>query len=298
VLDSDNRLFVLARQGRRPPSALVAIAVTFVILVVTIIGGQMLGRLVVRALFPRTDFLTDILGFLPIYLCLWVWLRLWSKRSFQTLGLEWRHPMAWASRGALVGVIMMTAVALVIAILPGTRIAPGQLRTTGLTALGAGLLALVGTTVQASGEELLFRGWLFATLGARYRPWIAVTVSSLLFGLVHALNPNATLLGMANLTLFGAFLALFALAEGGLWSACAWHTIWNWSESSLFGLRGSGGPVHPALLMSVQPDGPNILTGGLFGPDGGVIQTTVLLMGVAFVAVRLKADAKKNTKKT
>jgi uncharacterized protein len=245
MLDSANRLFVLARQGRRPPSALVAIAVTFVISLATIIGGQMVGRLVVRAGLPGAGFLSDILGFLLIYACLWVWLGLWSKRSFQTLGLERRHPMAWVSRGALVGVIMMTMVAPVIASLSGTAVAPGQVRTTGLTALGGGLLALVGTTVQASGEEVLFRGWLFATLGARYPPSIAVTVSSLLFGLAHVLNPNATLLGLANLTLFGAFLALFALAEGGLWGACAWHTIWNWSESHLFGLRGSGGPARP-----------------------------------------------------
>jgi hypothetical protein len=50
--------------------------------------------------------------------------------------------------------------------------------------------------------------------------------------------------------------------------------------------------------MSVQPDGPNILTGRLFGPDSGLIQTTVLLNGFAFVAVRLKTDAQKTTKKT
>ena len=285
MLDSDNRLFVLARQGRRPPSALVSIGVTFAILIVAMIGGRLVGGLVARAVFPGADLVTDVLGFLPIYLCLWVWLRARGKRSFQSLGLERRHPIAWASRGALVGAIMMTAVALVIAVLPRTAVAPGQLQANGPTALAAGLLALVGTTVQASGEEVLFRGWLFATLGARYRPWIAVSVSSLLFGLAHALNPHATVLGLANLTLFGAFLAFLALAEGGLWSACAWHTTWNWTESSLFGLSGSGGPVHPALLMSVQPEGPNILTGGSFGPDGGIIQTMVMLVGLAVVAV-------------
>ena len=42
MLDADNRLFVLARRGERRPSALVAIAVTSVILVVTIIGGQVI----------------------------------------------------------------------------------------------------------------------------------------------------------------------------------------------------------------------------------------------------------------
>ena len=44
---------------------------------------------------------------------------------------------------------------------------------------------------------------------------------------VALLIPNATALGLLNLSLFGTFLALYALAEGGLWGACAWHTLWN-----------------------------------------------------------------------
>jgi membrane protease YdiL (CAAX protease family) len=75
-----------------------------------------------------------------------------------------------------------------------------------------------------------------------------VIVSSLLFGLAHGLNPHVTALGVINLTLFGGFLALYALREGGLWGACAWHMAWNWTESDLFGLSGSGGPLHAALL--------------------------------------------------
>jgi membrane protease YdiL (CAAX protease family) len=49
-------------------------------------------------------------------------------------------------------------------------------------------------------EELLFRGIILRGLLRRYRPWIAITLSSLLFGVVH-LNPwqlvSATLLGIA-----------------------------------------------------------------------------------------------------
>ena len=43
-------------------------------------------------------------------------------------------------------------------------------------------------------------------------------------------------MNLINLSLFGAFLALYALAEGGLWGACAWHTCWNWTDGHLFGL--------------------------------------------------------------
>ena len=43
VLGPDNRLLALARQGGRPPSALVAIAVVFAILVLALIPGQILS---------------------------------------------------------------------------------------------------------------------------------------------------------------------------------------------------------------------------------------------------------------
>lgn len=52
VLDRDNRLFVLARQGQRQPSALVAIAVTFVTLAITVVGGQMVLRLLLQSMIP------------------------------------------------------------------------------------------------------------------------------------------------------------------------------------------------------------------------------------------------------
>ena len=305
ALNPNNRLFELARQGRQS-SALVAIGVTFLTLVVAIVGGQMLARFAIEFVLPSAgsvvnplidgarDLLTFTTGFVPVYLCLWAWVRLWSKRSFTTLGFEPRHPFARAVGGATVAVVMMSAVAVGLALLPDTALAPGQLRAVGLAALGGGLLTLLGTVVQSSGEEVLFRGWLLPTIGARYGPWIGVAVSSLLFGLAHALNPNATALGLLNLSLFGTFLALYALAEGGLWGACAWHTLWNWTDNVLFGLRDSGGPLRPALLVSITPTGRDILTGGTFGPDGSVIETAVLLIGISVIVWRIRAPHKQN----
>jgi hypothetical protein len=134
-------------------------------------------------------------------------------------------------------------------------------------------------------------GWLLATIGSRYGPWIGMAASSLLFGRPHSLNPNATVLGLAFLSLFGAFLELYALAEGGLWGACAWHALWNWTDSNLFGLGDSGGPPHPALLVSIKPGGMDIITGGAFGPDGGLIDHT----GIRPSFRRYIADARRRS---
>ena len=307
VPDADNRLLALAREGERQPSMLVAITVTIVTLAITIVGGQMLARIILHTIplagtESTTDpfvegarrLIDDAVGFLPVYLCLWGWLAFWSKRSFRTLGFECQRPVAQALGGGLIGLVMMSIVAIGIIMLPRTALARGTWQTAGWVAIGGSLLSLTGTAIQSSAEEALFRGWLLPSIGLRAGPWIGVIVSSLLFGLAHGLNPHVTALGVMNLTLFGGFLALYALHDGGLWGACAWHTAWNWTESDLFGLSGSGGPLHAALLTSVKPGGPDIATGGAFGPDGGLIQLGVLLMGIA-VLVSLATDVRNNS---
>ena len=55
--------------------------------------------------------------------------------------------------------------ATVLALIPGTALAPGRWRTVGPIALGGGLLTLLAFVVQSSGEEVLFRGWLFGGIG-------------------------------------------------------------------------------------------------------------------------------------
>lgn len=303
MLSSNNRLFAMARHGRRQPSAAVAIVVTIVVLVVVIIGGQIATRVATRVIFsnvepgrPIVDGAQELLDFslhfLPIFFCVWAWLALWAKRPFSTLGFE-RHRVATSFlTGALIGALMMSVVAIVLMAVPQTSLVRGRLWTLGAEAVAGSMLALVGTMIQSSGEEVLFRGWLLPTLGARYGPWPGVIGSSLVFSAAHALNPNATVLGLMNLSLFGMFLALYALATQSLWGACAWHALWNWTDAVVFGLRDSGGPLHAALLVAVNTRGPDLLTGGAFGPDGGLVETVVLSVGIAIVMVRLKADAR------
>jgi hypothetical protein len=67
------------------------------------------------------------------------------------------------------------------------------------------------------------------------------------------------------------------------------HTLWNWTDNVLFGLRDSGGPLRPALFVSITPSGRDIVTGGTFGPDGSLIETAVLLIGLGVIVWRIRA---------
>jgi membrane protease YdiL (CAAX protease family) len=289
IFSANNRLFVLARQGRCQPSALMAIAVVPVLLAL-VIASQVAARLLLRPLFPNgvpsvADLIAEIIGFLAIYLGLWVWLRFWIKRPFWSLGFEHRHVVQRLLRGALVAGFMVVAMA-GLTMIPGASLAPGEIRTKGLAVMGTGLLTLLATTVQSSAEEALFRGWLLSAIGSRYRPWIGILVSSLLFATAHLLN-GPTLLAWLNLFFFGTFAAMWSLAEGGLWGASAWHTAWNWVEGGLLGMVVDRS-VSPGLFVSIQTKGPTLITGGAFGPDGGLAFTAVLLIGISVLVVRTR----------
>ncbi len=288
VLDPTNRLFSMAREGRRPPTALTAIAVAFLVLGLALIPGQMLARAVVRLVPSQAQSIAEpiiqnVAMFLPIYLALWVWLRFWSKRPFWTLGLERKHASLYVLRGAMIGGLMLALTA-GLSVAPGASFAPGLLRTMGPPALVIRLLSLLSYFVQGPPEELLFRGWLLPVIGARYRPWIGVLVSSLIFSLVHAGSHGITPLGFLNLFLFGTFAAVYALAEGGLWGIGAWHAVWNWSMGDLLGFA-TDGARHSGILSSVRVDGPDIISGVSFGPEGGLALTAGLRIAFGIIAL-------------
>src|SRR5436190_22118814 len=225
ILKPNNRLFILSRYGRPLPSAPTAIAVVFVILLLALIPGQILGHIVLLSYngtprFPNgiqpivEPIVQNITMFLFIFLSLWFWLRLSSKRPFWTLGLEHKHAVVRLLRGVGIGLLMMTVTA-GLSMAAGASVALGLWQTMGLAAVGIRLLSLISFFVQGPAEEVLFRGWLLPVLGARYRPSIGIIGSSAIFTLAHGLISGITALGFFNLFLFGVFASVYALAEGG-----------------------------------------------------------------------------------
>lgn len=139
-------------------------------------------------------------------------------------------------------------------------------------------------------EEVLSRGYLFQNIaeglsglgpvGARGALGTAAVVTSALFGLLHLTNPNATLLSTFNIAVVGLFFAGTYLVTGDLGIAIGVHITWNFSLSSLYGFPVSG-LTTPATVLSVRQTGPAVVTGGRFGPEGGLVLYLALAVGVA-----------------
>ncbi|HEX7726487.1 MAG TPA: CPBP family intramembrane glutamic endopeptidase, partial [Rhizomicrobium sp.] len=91
-------------------------------------------------------------------------------------------------------------------------------------------------------EEIIFRGAIYRLLEDGFGTLIAIVLSGALFGLLHALNPGATLASTAAIAVeAGILLAAAYLVTRSLWLAIGLHIGWNFTEGGIFGAAVSGG---------------------------------------------------------
>ena len=206
-----------------------------------------------------------------------------DKRSFTSLGLIWNRR---AARDLLVGIgitgLIMSLVYAAEAVLGWQRFeafawkndAPGAI-------IGNLLLYLVIYIAVGWQEELLFRGYWLQNLAEGLGTGWGVLISSWVFALLHGFNPNSSPAAVFLLIASGLFLACGYLRTRQLWLPIGLHIGWNYFEGPVFGFAVSG--TSPFRLISLTPTGPELLTGGAFGPEAGLIVLPALLLGVALI---------------
>lgn len=220
-----------------------------------------------------------LVGFLPIYLLVWGWLRVFEHRPLWTIGMERKEWLSKYLRGALVGSVMISA-AVGLPAMFGYIQLQGNSSGVSVATMGA-LILFMGWVVQGAAEEVLFRGFLLQIIGSRFGVIAGVLVTSILFALLHIFNASLGVIALINLMLFGVFAAFYTLWEGSLWGVFAVHSFWNWVQGNLFGMEVSGLPVRLEALIDLKEVGPDWFTGGAFGPEGGIAVTLLLLAGIA-----------------
>lgn len=280
----DNRLFELARRGKRLPHVVVAFMVSLLVIFLSPGGIVLLLFLRLNESTPLGSTMALILPFGGIVLLLFPWVRWYEKRPFWTLGFEAARAGAKFFAGVAIAIAMYSLMVFVL-LLTGqiADAAPSEGQTVGLAALGGVGLILLGWIVQGSAEETLVRGYLMQVVGARHAPWLGVIVQAVFFSLVHGLNPGALgVMPLLNLFLAALMFACYALWEGGLWGVCGFHAAWNWVQGNVYGLSVSGMPL-PFSVLNLRPSTghKDWLTGGVFGPEASVVSTILMLVAAS-----------------
>ncbi|MDQ8153576.1 MAG: type II CAAX endopeptidase family protein [Gemmatimonadota bacterium] len=171
-----------------------------------------------------------------------------------------------------------------IAVPAGALLWVGALRMEGAAAgswwQGAGLAA--GILLPAAlTEELVLRGYAFTLVHRRWGVRAAVTWTSVLFALLHLLNPGVTAQAIVLVALAGVFLAIVRLALDSLWAAWLAHFAYNFVQVAVFHTPVSGLAVPQPMYRTVSA-GPDWLTGGAWGPEAGAA-AAVGMLGVSFL---------------
>lgn len=197
--------------------------------------------------------------------------------------LSFKEPGKTLLPGIGVGFVFMGAVILTLYLGGAYKV----LRVNGLEyaigGLGVGIVSSVG-------EELLFRGILFRIMEERLGSITALTISALIFGLIHLGNPNSSLFMALCIAIeAGLLLGAAYMYSRNLWLPIGIHFAWNFSESGIFGVANSGTLISHSLLTS-QTTGNKLFTGGSMGPEGSM---PCLIAGVT-ISLTLLYLAKKN----
>ena len=272
--------FFVAEDGRPHPPWRILL---FLVLVVACV---VVTTLTLRSFFQPLHQITGVGGTgaaftatIALLLAHWMTFESYDKRpwSFVGLGRENAKPLTLLNGFAL-GAIPIAVASL--ALLGIGYMAVRQTPDGPWVAVAARILIVL--LPAALYEELLMRGYAFATL----REWLgapaAVALTSIAFGLLHAANPGTTYTPLVVVTLAGAYLAVVLLATKSLFAAWIAHAAWNFVQAGLLHVPVSGLPMARPDYELVET-GPDWLTGGEWGPEGGVMAAAAILAACAFL---------------
>jgi membrane protease YdiL (CAAX protease family) len=234
------------------------------------------------ALAARNPFTGLVVGLATAVVVIFGYTRLvgWlEQREVPEIGIATVRPLL--PRGAGIGLGLFAVTLLLIFICNGYRVhgwgSFGDLVAT------FGLMA--GTAVC---EELLFRGVLFRIVQEWTGTVVALVVSSLTFGLLHLVNPGATVWGaLAIAAEAGLMLGAAYVGSRSLWLSIGIHLGWNFAESGIFGTTVSGSNGTVGGLLDGAAHGPALISGGDFGPEASIF--AILVCGAAAVVLLRKA---------
>ncbi len=153
-------------------------------------------------------------------------------------------------------------------------------------------------------EELVARGYQlknmaeglnFPGVGARGAVVLAWVLSSSLFGALHLANPNASVISTLGITFAGLLLGAGYVLTGRLAIPVGLHMSWNFFQGNVFGFPVSGLDPVGATFLLVEQGGPPLFTGGVFGPEAGLLGLTSTVTGSLLILLWVRVRSGKAT---
>lgn len=287
MVSANSILFTPERRLRAVWRILIFVAIAFATTIVAVIIEGLVTRLATsmgyRLLVSQWSL---ALGLLLAHLVVLKWV---DGKSWDFVGLDAHAGRpALLVQGTILGALSI-GVPSVILLLTGQLDAQPSASGSSLAAAG---ISLGNLLPAAFSEELLLRGYVFAVLwqAVGWR-WTLVS-TSVVFGLLHIPNPGASGLSVLLVMLAGMFLGATLIATRSLYAATLAHFAWNWVMAAVLHAPVSGLPVMTPDYRVVD-NGPDWLTGGKWGPEGGIAAALGMFVAMIYLYSRLLRRAER-----
>ena len=292
MLLKKNSIINSSKNEKKSPNFIWAIILSLIFMY----GGSLIGSLAtvplylalsnVPLFFNNQDLLSlliTLFSFAFISLLVFFRVKVIEKRSLSSIGFNKNNWLKKYSLGFLIGLVMMSIIVLILLSFGYITVEKNPIQLVGISAISSILVILFGWIIQGATEEILTRGWLLNVLSTKYNIGVGLLISSTLFGLMHLTNPNVNYIAVINIILVGLFYGLYVIKTNDLWSVCGMHSAWNFAQGNIFGFEVSGLDVSVGSLIDLNLVGNNVITGGAFGPEAGIIATFILLVSIGIL---------------
>ena len=292
MLSRKNSIINSYKNEKKSPNFIWAIILSLIFMY----GGSLIGSLAtvplylallnVPLFFNNQDLLSlliTLFSFAFISLLVFFRVKVIEKRSLSSIGFNKNNWLKKYSLGFLIGLVMMSIIVLILLLFGYITVEKNPIQLVGISAISSILVILFGWIIQGATEEIVTRGWLLNVLSTKYNIGVGLLISSTLFGLMHLTNPNVNYIAVINIILVGLFYGLYVIKTNDLWAVCGMHSAWNFAQGNIFGFEVSGLDVSVGSLIDLNLVGNNVITGGAFGPEAGIISTFILLVSIGIL---------------
>lgn len=289
-------------QQRKTSKVTLNIPLTIAVYFILWLIGLGLGRFLVQVVFNALGLTANtnrtlMLALRKLMVCgtqiiiFFSWVKFVEKRPVNSVGFQTKNPFKRYITGFIIGLCTISTVTLIL-VLTGMITFQYNSLDYSYIIINLGIIAL-GWIIQSASEEIAIRGWLIPSLEENCTPVIAISITAIIFGVLHLFSAGVTVLSFINLILSGIFFACYAIVDGNILGVCGLHFAWNFALGNIYGLPVSGFADNGKKIFKTQQIGSNIFTGGDFGPEGGLVITLILLIAIALLILKLKKDSKR-----
>lgn len=221
-------------------------------------------------------------SFIGTSIVVWFFVKYVDKEKFIDIGFRFKNRINEFWTGLLIGFIIMLIGFGLLVLLDEIKFQEIAINFKEIS-FSIALFILVSLT-----EEILYRGYVLRNLMYSFDKYIALIISSIIFSIMHGLNPYVDTIGFLNIFLAGILLGITYINTKNLWFPIALHFSWNFFQTFL-GFNVSGQNAYSVINFKIEKS--TILNGGAFGFEGSIL--SLIAITITIIAIIIYYHRKK-----